>query len=391
MDLTQEIEIKANLLVEGLTIEEAALEGVETKYKENVYTIFDYHRELQAGSALPADMRMPQGTVCQVMVNSRSPYRVTKEDGTLVLEKEGKALLPVEWLERPRFYDRRTTDGTEMKRVAQLLGACGLICCFSNYCFNWEGGLQCRFCNINATREAHKDSILAAKKIEQVGEVAAAALEELPEVHFLFTGGFLPGGKVAENIVRIMESIRSHSGREKVTVCANISAPADLTDIDRVYQSGVMSVVYDLEVWDQHMFEAICPGKAKNIGRHTYLKALEYAVPFFGRGCVVSNFVLGLEEKEKYFEGAAYLAERGVVMTLQPWFPAIGSRLEGHRPPYGEWILEVNEKVVDIAVREMPELLTDNYFHSGLMGCYHCNTLALFWDDLLRRRLENRS
>lgn len=386
MDLTQEIAIKANLLVEGLTIEEAALEGVGTKYKENVYTIFDYHRELQTGSALPADLRMPQGTICQMMVNPRSPYRVVKEDGVLLLKKDGKPLLPLEWLERPRFYDRRTTDGTEMKRVAQLLGRCCLICCFSNYCFNWEGGLECRFCNINATRQAHRDSILAAKRIEQVGEVTAAALEEIPQLHLIFTGGFLPGGKVADTMVRLMESLRSHSGREKVVVCANISAPADLTDIERVHRAGVTSVVYDLEVWDQNMFEAICPGKARNIGRPTYLRALEYAVPLFGRGYVVSNFVLGLEEKEKYFEGAAYLAEKGVVMTLQPWFPAIGSKLEGHRPPYGEWILEVNEKVVEITLRALPELLTDDYFYSGLMGCYWCNTLALFWDDLRRRR-----
>ena len=173
MGLIQEIEIKANLLVEGVTIEEAALEGVGTVYKENVYTVFDYHRELQTASALPADLRMPQGTVCQVMVNPRSPFRVVKDDGVLVLKKDGKARFPVEWLERPGFYDRQTTDGTEMKQVAQVLGSCGLICCFSNYCFNWEGGLQCSFCNINATRQAHKDSILAAKKVRQVGEVAA--------------------------------------------------------------------------------------------------------------------------------------------------------------------------------------------------------------------------
>ncbi|MBI2877439.1 MAG: hypothetical protein HYY20_11205 [Candidatus Tectomicrobia bacterium] len=37
-------------------------------------------------------------------------------------------------------------------------------------------------------------------------------------------------------------------------------------------------------------------------------------------------------------------------------------------------------------VGEDPELLTDDYFYSGLMGCYWCNTLALFWDDLRRRR-----
>ncbi|MBF8250413.1 MAG: hypothetical protein HW382_41 [Deltaproteobacteria bacterium] len=35
----------------------------------------------------------------------------------------------------------------------------------------------------------------------------------------------------------------------------------------------------------------------------------------------------------------------------------------------GEGLPRANERVVDIVLREMPELLTDEYFHSGLMGC----------------------
>lgn len=386
MDLASEIYIKAELLVEGVRLEEAALEGVGTLYKENAYLIFDYNPE-GTRALFPSDCRLPLGTVAPIRINSRSPYLIRKEDGTLSLEKGGRQVTTLEWLKRPRFYGRLTSDGVEMRRVGQLVGECGLNFCFSNYCSNWDDGKQCRFCNINATKKFHKDSILSRKTSRQIGEVVAAALEEGLEIHLLLTGGSLPGRKAEDIIVGIMEEIKEHVGSARFPVCANMAPPLNLEQIDRLHQAGVTTVAYDLEVWNQNLFKAICPGKSEKIGREGFLKALEYAVPLLGQGYSVSNFVQGLEEKENYFEAAHYLASKGIFMSLQPWFPALGSKLEGHRAPHAEWMTEVTEKVIAIQARVMPEILGERFFSSGALGCYRCFPIGLFWDEIRRRSL----
>ncbi|MDP6560827.1 MAG: hypothetical protein QF619_12055, partial [Candidatus Binatia bacterium] len=174
MDLAREIEAKMGVMVEGVRLDPNTLEGVGDRHKENIPLIFDYCAEY-VENVFPCDIRFPLGSVVFVRVDPRSPYLIRREDGALVLEKDGKLVSTVEWTERPAYYDRLTSDGLEMRRVMPLIGECCGAIMFSYYCMNWEGGLQCRFCNINATADHHKDSILTSNRADQIGEAAAAA------------------------------------------------------------------------------------------------------------------------------------------------------------------------------------------------------------------------
>lgn len=385
MDISKEILLKMEVMLEGLRIDKSALEGVGTEWKEAVPLIFEYSPQFTK-ELYPFDIKFPLGSVCYVRLNPRSPFLARKDNGHLILEKNAKFTSPIQWLKRPKYYDSLTSDGLKVQSIIQESGECCGLIIFSYYCRNWEEGLQCRFCNSNTTQQAYADAIVTAKRAEHYGEAAAVVLEEKPYYHFIIAGGTLPGKGVTENCLSILNSIRRHSGLEgRLPVGLNVAPPLDLPDIDRLYEAGALSVMYDLEVWNRDMFKAICPGKEKNIGREGYLKALEYAVPIFGKGCVWSNFVLGLEEKENYYEAAAYLAERGIIILLQPWFPAVGSKLEGHRAPHPEWIVEVTENVVDIIAKSLPIYLTEDLFKSGVMSCYRCSNYAIQWDVVRNR------
>lgn len=388
--LSREIELKANLIIEGVRIEEAALEGVGSEWMEDVSSVFGYYLEgYRPGLMYPSDMKFPLGTVSKVTYNTRSPYNIRKEDGQIILEKDGHFLTPLSWIERPQFYSQMTSDGVEMKKIAQIRGECAFIACPSVFCTNWKTGDQCRYCNIGAAQQLRKGEVATRKRPEQVGEAAAAAVEEGIGIHVLLSGGYLPEAKSVEIFERCLEEIRERTGVEVVPGCVNIAAPLDLSLIDRLHAARPASVIIDLEVWNEHMFKAICPGKSKFIGRENWLRALEYAVSVFGRGYVWSGLVLGLEEKEHYFEAAEYFSERGIFTALIPWIPLKGSKLEGHRPPYAEWMLEVNEKVMDIMVEKMPFILTEEYFDAAPLTCYRCATIDLFWDEI-RKRLGGR-
>lgn len=388
VDLSAEIEIKYQLLVEGIRVEEAALEGVGTKYKENIYFIFDYDAETQPGLMYPAELKLPLGSVCMARINPRSPYLVKREEDALIVEREGKWVSTLQWTERPQYYDQLTSDGVEMKRVAQLCGEDYLIIIFNRHCLNWEGGNQCRFCNYDATQGTPKGSEryhVAQKRAEQVGEVVAAAMQEGVMSHLVISGGVMPKNLASEITVRLLEAIRERTGLDRLPATINIAPPQDLSEIDRIYQAGAQFIGFNLEVWDRNTFKAICPGKEKNLGREAYERALEYSVPLFGRGNVMSTFVLGLEEKENYFEAADWLAGRGIFLNTNPWIPVVGSKLEGHRAPHPEWMMEVDRGILDIMAGHMPEILTEEYFGRGMNGCYRCQFFACWWDEIRRR------
>ncbi|MBF8250412.1 MAG: Biotin synthase [Deltaproteobacteria bacterium] len=102
--IVREMEIKMDLMIEGVNIQESALEGVGTKYCEKIIFLFDYTRYgLKGGTLLPGEMMLPEGTCYMVMYDTRSPYLVRKEDGALVLEKNGKFVSTVRWNERPEY------------------------------------------------------------------------------------------------------------------------------------------------------------------------------------------------------------------------------------------------------------------------------------------------
>src|SRR3990172_10254904 len=99
--MRSELLLKARLLVDGVRVGEAALEGVGRQYKEQLHHLFEYDFDLHKTRACPADMRLPQGSVVQVRLNGRSPFMIDRRGDVLVLEDAGREISTVEWLERP--------------------------------------------------------------------------------------------------------------------------------------------------------------------------------------------------------------------------------------------------------------------------------------------------
>lgn len=65
-----EMEIKADLIAEGVNIDGAALDGVGTKYIENINYVFDYMRHgLKSGTLWPSEFFFPNRTVYEVAIS----------------------------------------------------------------------------------------------------------------------------------------------------------------------------------------------------------------------------------------------------------------------------------------------------------------------------------
>ncbi len=386
--ILKEIEYKLAILTDGVSIEEEAMEGVGSLWKENINWLFDYStdREVKPGTVPPEDCRLPMGTTVMINYNARSPHHIRKENGQLILEKNGRFLTTVEWLERPKYYSKLTSDGTPMQKVAPLFGDCDVCVNFVNRCMYFKTNDQCLFCNMNPTAEWHKEEVAARKLAKSVGEVVKAAFEEGINWHIVLTSGTLPANKVTELAVPYVEAIRVELGWDTVPGFLNPTVVRDLSEVDRVYKAGLRGLGHNLEVWHPDAFKMICPGKHKTIGRERWIEGLKYAVSVFGRGNVYSNLLMGLEPKESFLEGVQAQAEMGVFTPCHPWMVLPGSKLEGYRAPQVETMVELTSRAVDIMEKYLPEVFTPEIWSSGhTAGCDRGNLLCAQWQEIRRR------
>ncbi len=101
------IELKAELLVDGVNIDASALEGMGEKYKEQIHGVFDFDLESHEHQKLPAEIILEDEMLVPFKKNSASPFIVKRNNGSLFLEYNGRHVL-----------DRLAGKGWEDKRRA---------------------------------------------------------------------------------------------------------------------------------------------------------------------------------------------------------------------------------------------------------------------------------
>ena len=351
--MRDELLLKTRLLVDGVQISDSAYEGVGHQFKEQVHHLFEYDFDLHHARACPAEMRLPRGTVVMVRLNERSPFLVQRHGEELVLEERSEPISAVEWLERPAFYDLKTSSGTPMTSIAELVGEDCIAVSHTNACMLFADGSECAFCNLNYTPKQY-DEVLVKKKAAEVGEVFGEAFASGVAHHFEITGGILPGDREIVILETYLEAIRDATGMTDLPGTAIMTPPDDLRDLERLQRLGIRGLGFNLECFNPAFFRAVCPGKEQRIGYERYREALRVAVEIFGAGGrIYSGFVAGVEPMKDLLEGVQELAEEGVASIPLVWSPSSGTRFHGHRPPSGEWYLELAERASALMIRHM--------------------------------------
>lgn len=348
--LYAEFDLKVRIASEGLNLNDEIYKTLDVggKYKEQIHALFS--NDLHAQKNLPTGLVLQSGILANYKKNVNSKLSLEyHEGGYYILEKE-KELAKVDFQKRPEYYNRKTTDGVDLKTLVQLspeLGCASVV--YSNECSLKEKGQDCLFCNANATKDHYAESEgIGWKYPNQIGEAVAAAYKEGGR-HLTVTGGFVPERREVDIYLDIAESIQKHTGLEDFNGTAVIGAPADISVIDKYKEAGYRTLAINLEVWNKDFFKAICPGKEQQQGGYDHwIKALEYAVQVFGWGRVRSNFVSGIEPKAYTIQGLETLAGKGIVATTSLWRANPGSAFEGHRAPSLDWYMDLAHKNIDI-------------------------------------------
>ncbi|MHB1127627.1 MAG: radical SAM protein [Bacillota bacterium] len=371
--------LKAALLTEGIRMDMESLKEVGVNYKEQNHGLFGWDFENHIDIKLPDDFCLPDGTVVQFRYNSKSPYRVRKTGDKLMIYLHDDELCQVEWIDRPVFYNMKTTQDHQMVKIGQIGGKDCMFFCYQNYCSHFSKNKQCSFCNLFSTSKVY-DSVSKKKDIRDIGEVAKAAWSEGNVNHILLTGGCFSSEKEVALVSEIIESIKSHAGFEKVPGII-LPSPAKGDDIKRYYDTGINAIGYSMEIWDEKLYKAICPGKSESTSHDEFIDSIRQAVGIFGEGNVFIALVMGLETKETFLEGINTLSGIGANIVPFVWSPNPGSKLEGHRAPTAEWYFDVISEAADIILHNKIPSGTENH-------CYQCDGNSLLHDALRLKGIE---
>ncbi|MDR1425229.1 MAG: hypothetical protein LBI92_11600 [Azoarcus sp.] len=337
--LFSNIDLSERLFNDGIAIDRAVLKALDyDNYLEQVHGCFNMNHNVHTVTKLPQSFRDPTGYSFNIVYDPHSHFRISGEDGRYVLSDGGKPLFEVFFQRKPKWYGLKTSDGIEISRIAQYVGRGKITITYSNECSLQEKGLDCLFCNINATKAAYADlEGLGIKTPRQIAETTRAAYAEGWR-RLTVTGGFIPERREVDYYIDVAEAIQEATGLANFSGTACIGAPLDLDVIDKYKEAGYECIATNMEIWDANIFKTICPGKEAICGgRDNWIKALLHEVGVFGKGYVRSYFVSGIEPKQATLEGIQFLIESGVVAIPLQWNPNPGSALEGHRAPTSEW------------------------------------------------------
>jgi hypothetical protein len=111
---------------------------------------------------------------------------------------------------------------------------------------------------------------------------------------------------------------------------------------------GYKHLVYNIEVWGEKCYNAVCKGKSDLIKYSDFLKSFEDGVKYFDNGNVRCGFVLGAQEISETKKGALELAKIGVATDFTVFTSKKGTAWENKKKPDIEEIAEFSIFVADI-------------------------------------------
>ncbi len=374
MDTAGYLRLKAELLVEGVRATTEALLEVGVHYKEQNHGLFGWDFEDHSGTYLPDDFVLPDGTIVQFRQNSRSPHLVDSQDGRLVLSSNGERACEIRWLPRPGFYEDLTSAGHRMATVGQIGGEDCLFFCYQNYCSHFARGRQCLFCNLVSTSDTY-DSVIKKKGVDEIGEVTRAGFDDGAVNHVLLTGGCFKRETEMRLIERILSAMRDRTGRETIPGTILPSPARTPDEIGAYHASGIGAIGFSMEIWDDALYRAICPGKSDAMSHAEFVDSIVTAVDVFGAGNVYGVLVMGLEPRDTFLRGVRRLTEIGANVVPFVWSPNPGSRLAGHRAPSANWYVDTVLEAADIVHAAGLPSGTENH-------CFKCDGNSLLHDAL---------
>jgi radical SAM protein (TIGR04043 family) len=308
------------------------------------------------------------GLSAALPLNDTSPYFLERDRITLDGADIG---LDVTTIDRPRFYDLATAEGTSYEKIARLHGRDVLATTVVQTCIRYGEDQRCRFCAIEASLAS--GTTVAVKKPADVAEVAAAAVRLDGVTQMVMTTGTSAGrDRGATHLARCVRAVKAAVPGLPVQV--QCEPPGDLATITELREAGADSIGIHVESLDDAVRQRWMPGKS-SVPLSEYQAAWAEAVRVFGRNQVSTYLLVGLgEDPDELVAGAEELVAMGVYPFVVPFRPLAGTlaTADGVPGPDPRVVEDVTRRVARSLVAAG---MTSDGQRAGCAACGACSTL----------------
>ncbi len=308
------------------------------------------------------------GLASAVPLNPESPYELLA--GRILLDGAdiGMDVAPVD---RPRFYDLRTSDGVPYEQIAKLHGNSVLATTVVQTCVRYAEAERCRFCAIEESLRA--GATVAVKRPDQLAEVARAAVDLDGVTQLVMTTGTSAGrDRGATHLVRCVRAVKA--AVPELAVQVQCEPPGELATLTDLRVAGADSIGIHVESLDDNARLRWMPGKG-SVPMSEYRAAWAEAVRVFGRNQVSTYLLVGLgEDPDELVAGATELARMGVYPFVVPFRPLAGTLAvrDGATAPDPAVVADVTTRVARMLIDEG---LLSSEQKAGCAACGACSAL----------------
>jgi hypothetical protein len=263
-----------------------------------------------------------------------TPYRLVKENGAYFAVHRDGARYSVVIPPEPKWYTRKTSQGTPMHKIGVLQGTyLGIY--ISNSCLFWYNAPQsinCKFCTTGLNVGVNE---VANKNVDEVVEVARAAKEESGVTFVHFNSGY-NSNRDLDIAAPYIKAVKERVG---ALIGVQLIPTLDFWKYDRLVELGADHFSFCYEFHNPEYFARLLPGKQKLVGQETFFRALEYTSKKLGRGACSGEIIAGVEPLADTFRAIDYITGLGAFPTVCIFRPTIGSDMEHYpSPPYEDML-----------------------------------------------------
>jgi|WetSurMetagenome_2_1015567.scaffolds.fasta_scaffold00013_49 hypothetical protein len=384
-DIPKLIIIKTDVARRGVFYTDQALSVLDPKLHSITGTHIFGMRDGKT-AARPESLLLRDGTSIFTTPTplEQNPYIVDLLDGAPFLFEGEKALEPVDYWPVPDYYWKTSSSGVPMQSIVSSRPQ-RLIINPYRYCTFWSNQKGCSFCDIVKQLKTGKEQLNIPARLDpvEVGEVVGEALKEPGRYSaiFLTAGSITSGHEPFDDEVDMYIDILREVGRNFATrkfPSQLIGTAFTRAQLERLYnETGLLSYTADLEVLNEELFNAHCPGKAEWIGYREWKRRLVDAVDIFGRGFVNTGLVAGIELTKPYgfssedealesaLEEAEDLAGQGVSTVYIVWGPRPGSRIGDQKNASLDYYIGLAKGLHELRLKYRLPIMFDDYRHCG--------------------------
>jgi radical SAM protein (TIGR04043 family) len=277
---------------------------------------------------------------------ANSSYELVEtRTGAFEVRKDNKQYTKITIIPRPKFYDRLTSGGVPMGKVAVIVGPGHLRSVVDQRCIYQQTGQACKFCAVQYWWNA-----AAAKQREQIAETVLAGYTEGAVKHISLTTATIDTpDRGLDNLVKTAELIHDKAKIPMMMEFEPLTDHALLKSLlNEAKTNGVTTISINIECFDRKLSADIMPAKGK-IPFNEYTDNWKIALDIFGRNNVFTVAVAGTgEDDASIMKGVETAASLGVITYLVPHSPATGAVFEDMAPPGTDRMLALYEKASEI-------------------------------------------